>query len=1140
MKKSIGLLLLFVSFFFVLTNNMLVLADNITYYTVYSVKKDGTKTQIGEVTDNYENALKLMNEYNNKVDDVAVIYKNEELVNAYYGMVKLNSYVLNIYADASLSTKLTYTHGEYGKDALFIDYEPKTDTYKIKISGCVGYINRSNASLKPISSLATDYVTVINDGTKLYSANSNGYVKRTLQHNAPYIYVEKALVNDAVWYHLKESGIDGWVKGTDVSEEIIPYTNTFYVRFNMEDNNKAWDLYHYYEYGNNKVGYVNLGIAPNFMTKNKYYYSFDGNYFYDDFIKMLIDHKNNTYENSVNKDNPYFNYYLYLPNHSLSSYSASDFDSFISINYNAKPDKSYVDENGNFTKPLESNLSQLYGEGKSYFETQNEYGVNALLTFAVSKNESGDGRSAIAIAKNNIFGHNAVDSAAFKNATTYDSVKDSIIAHATKYVNAYVYPTGYYYNGGHYGNKGSGMNINYASDPYWGEKMANRAYLVDISIVRRTYTNKLENFTAITGQDYLSNTIGVKLSNEVVEVKKSASNDSETLYTLNNKYSNVVVNNVPLIVVDKLEKDGKYWYKVRTDIGLDEKGNFTENKYNFNTSYGYVLSDYLYVSNNQPTIKAESFKIDQGSTADLLKYASATDLEDGDISSKITYSSNLNINVPGVYSVTYTVSDSSNFSVSKSVSVKVIATSTPVISATDLEIKQYNNFNPLEYVSASDGIDGDISNKVKIVSSNLDVNKVGTYQIKYSVTNSLNVTVEKIVKITVLSNSKPVIYANDIYVNKNSTITFKENVQARDLEDGLLDVNVLSNTTDLSKVGTYDLTLKAVDSDNNEVTKSVKVYVSDNLETLKGEFYFNTLKWNNDTNMLDISGSLAMIGIDNLKETNIKYYLVLKNNSTSHEIVMPLSRYLENHPDTVYIDTSKKYLETWFKGSVSLSSVEKGEYTLYVMARTDKYETKEVISNLFLKPYTRKATDTDGRGYLFRNDNYKREFPMELIIENTGLISKTEPTHSSNMFNTFDSIVIKDKYLNITGNSFNMGVDYNKNKSVLRFLILEESVTEKRYVYDVGSIIGDELSLKSDDGLSKARSWYKTDGLIDLSNIPKGNYIIYLRSSVDGNDDFGELQDIFIKVNQTVKINDKTYTLSVNKNARYRIELNVK
>ena len=83
MKKSIGLLLLFVSFFFVLTNNMLVLADNITYYTVYSVKKDGTKTQIGEVTDNYENALeprvdifKLIKKHENETIDPHLLVPN--------------------------------------------------------------------------------------------------------------------------------------------------------------------------------------------------------------------------------------------------------------------------------------------------------------------------------------------------------------------------------------------------------------------------------------------------------------------------------------------------------------------------------------------------------------------------------------------------------------------------------------------------------------------------------------------------------------------------------------------------------------------------------------------------------------------------------------------------------------------------------------------------------------------------------------------------------------------------------------------------------------------------------------------------------------------------------------------------------
>lgn len=1131
MKKIIYLLISIV-FFFMLTN---VLADNITYYTVYSIKKDGTKTQLDEVTSDYSVALQTMNDYENKIDDVAVIYKNDKLVNAYYGTVKLNSYVINIYNDSNLSTKLTYTHGEYGKDAALIDYDNKTDTFKIKISGVVGYISSNNASIIPISTVATDYVLIKSENTKLYSSNNNGYVKKTLQHNATYIYIEKATVNEEEWYHISESGTDGWVKKSEVIEQISPFTNTFYVRFNMEDNNKPWDLYHYFEYGSEKIQSINLGIAPNFMVKNKYYYSFDGNYFYDDYLNMLNDYKNNTIENSVNKDKPYFNYYMYLPNHSLSSYSASDFDNFIEIDYNGKPDKSYVDENGNFTKTLESNLSQLYGEGKSYFEAQNEYGVNALLTLAVSKNESGDGRSAIAIAKNNIFGHNAVDSNAFKSATTYDTVKDSIIAHATKYVNSYVYPTGYYYNGGHYGNKGSGMNMFYASDPYWGEKMANRAYLVDISIVRRTYVNKLEEFSAITGQDYMANTVGIKLSNNIVEVKQQPNNDSKTIYTLNNKYSNVSVSNVPLIVV---QKDNE-WYKVRTDIGLDSDGNITSDEYNFNTSYGYVLSKYLYVSNNEPQIEVKDIIIDQGSTVDLLTFASASDLEDGDISNKITYSTNLNINVSGIYNVTYTVLDSSNYMKSVSTTIKVKETSTPIINASDLEIKQYSSFDPLANVSATDSIDNDITNKVKIISSNLDLEKVGVYKITYEVTNSLNVSVTKTINITVLSNSKPVIYASDIYVIKDTFTTFLENVRANDLEDGIIDVSILSNNTDLSKVGIYDLTYEVVDTDNNKVTKSIKVHVTDLYEKLKGEFYFNTLNWNKETNKLDVSGSLALIGIDNLKETDINYYLVLKNNTTNFEIVFNLDRYLDNHPDTVYTDTSFKYVETWFKGSIDLTSVKKGEYTLYAMARSGNYEAKEVVSNMFLKPYTRKATDNLGRGYLFRNDNYKRDFPLELIIQDTGLISKVEPIHSSNMFNTFDSITINDRYLNITGNSFNMSADYSVDKNITRFLILEEVNSEKRYIYNIGSFVGSELSLKSNDGLSKARSWFKTDGLVDIYDIPKGKYIIYLRTSNGTIDDFGELHDIFIKVNQTVKLNNKTYTLSVNKEARYRVELSV-
>ena len=346
-------------------------------------------------------------------------------------------------------------------------------------------------------------------------------------------------------------------------------------------------------------------------------------------------------------------------------------------------------------------------------------------------------------------------------------------------------------------------------------------------------------------------------------------------------------------------------------------------------------------------------------------------------------------------------------------------------------------------------------------------------------------------------------------------------------------------TTDLTNVGTYDLVYSVTDSDGNKVNKNIKVYVEDEYKILDGEFYFDTLNWNSEINQLNITGSLAILGIDNILESNTKYDLILKNNITDFEIIIPIERYLENHPTTVYSDNNNKYTETWFKGSVSLSSVPKGEYTLYVRATIDNYQAKQLVSNIFLKKYTKKATDENGRGYLFRNNNYIREFPLELIITNDGLITKTESTHTANMFNTYDSISIDDKYLKIIGNSFNMGGDYSSDKTINRNLILENIETEKRYVYSIGSIIGSELSLKGSDNLSKARSWYDTSNIVDISDLEKGVYIIYIRTAVDNIDDYGELQDIFLQTNQTLNMNEKTYSLSVNKKSRYRIELKV-
>ena len=51
----------------------------------------------------------------------------------------------------------------------------------------------------------------------------------------------------------------------------------------------------------------------------------------------------------------------------------------------------------------------------------------------------------------------------------------------------------------------------------------------------------------------------------------------------------------------------------------------------------------------------------------------------------------VNPNKEGTYKVTYTVVDNSNFHASKTITVKVISTEMPIITASDREVKQFDD-----------------------------------------------------------------------------------------------------------------------------------------------------------------------------------------------------------------------------------------------------------------------------------------------------------------------------------------------------------------------------------------------------------------------------------------------------------------
>ncbi len=121
--------------------------------------------------------------------------------------------------------------------------------------------------------------------------------------------------------------------------------------------------------------------------------------------------------------------------------------------------------------------SPLKGKGAAFKDAESKHGINALFLLAVAGHESGYGTSAIARDKFNLFGFKATDNDPSGNAATFASFEDSVDAAANLFAEKYV--TGAYARGPYPGNKQEGINIFYASDPYWGEKVAGTMYRID-------------------------------------------------------------------------------------------------------------------------------------------------------------------------------------------------------------------------------------------------------------------------------------------------------------------------------------------------------------------------------------------------------------------------------------------------------------------------------------------------------------------------------------------------------------------------------------------------------------------------------------------------------------------------------------
>ncbi len=291
---------------------------------------------------------------------------------------------------------------------------------------------------------------------------------------------------------------------------------------------------------------LTVGPAADWMNVGERFYSYDGYTFYSD----------HQYKNQVGV---YYNYYQFLPARSQTGISADVMNNYL------------ISIKGSGTN------SKMKNEGQAFINAQNKYGVNALLVYALACLESAYGTSYYALNRNNLFGWNAYDSAPGM-ASYFPSIPAAIDEHMGINLRGYLNIDDARFFGSHVGNKGSGFNVKYASDPYWGYKIAAIAY--DVDKYANGYNGRLTDDKKVVG---LINTYGV-------DIKKTVNGDR----LFNSKYGATYQENFTVAI---LSEDNN-WVKIQSTnpvvngniVTGTTKGLVT---YDWNASVGYIQSNYI-------------------------------------------------------------------------------------------------------------------------------------------------------------------------------------------------------------------------------------------------------------------------------------------------------------------------------------------------------------------------------------------------------------------------------------------------------------------------------------------------------------------------------------------------------------------
>ena len=151
-----------------------------------------------------------------------------------------------------------------------------------------------------------------------------------------------------------------------------------------------------------------------------------------------------------------------------------------------------------------------------------------------------------------------------------------------------------------------------------------------------------------------------------------------------------------------------------------------------NTDYPYIVSD------------VEELQISTRDSAEaMFKGLTATDATDGDLTDRIMVASVSHFLEPGVVRVKYVVFDNHNNAATLTRRVRYTDYTPPVFTLDKSPVYTVgNSFDLLQYIRVEDCLEGDISDRVRVVSNMVNNFSVGTYPVVLEASNSCGDTAQ--------------------------------------------------------------------------------------------------------------------------------------------------------------------------------------------------------------------------------------------------------------------------------------------------------------------------------------------------------------------------------------------------------------